>query len=333
MALQAFRRVQWLQDGARILAEAVDGSRPLLIHGMLAPAACEALLARVSQTGRDAAALALRPAAGTNLVSSQSTPRRQRAFACAELLGGARGVRRARTGEQRKGDAADGPRVGGRAVRLGAGDDFWGNVVGRPAQRPPLLRLVKSASRGRDAKVADLHGAVGAEQHVGELEIAVHDPAFVEVRHARANLPEHRLGRRLAEFALALQQLPQVAAAAVLEHEANVLAIVRLRVELGAGGAGGGANGLEVLVEPHDVRVPQRRVQRHLALQPCGEAGVREALLRDHFDCDAPPRRALQCAKNRSEAAATQEHADVEALHATPHSRRRRAARRTRLPT
>ncbi|KAJ1461981.1 hypothetical protein M885DRAFT_506016 [Pelagophyceae sp. CCMP2097] len=90
MALQAFRRVQWLQDGARILAEAVDGSRPLLIHGMLAPAACEALLARVSQTGRDAAALALRPAAGTNLVSSQSTPRRQRAFACAELLGGAR---------------------------------------------------------------------------------------------------------------------------------------------------------------------------------------------------------------------------------------------------
>ena len=96
------------------------------------------------------------------------------------------GVKRPPAGEQLVEEAADGKEIAA-AVDLRAPDLFGGHVVGstddvaRPRHR--------SRRQTGDAEVHDLHGAVGVEEDVGRLDVAMDDSRLVRAvqacEHAR----------------------------------------------------------------------------------------------------------------------------------------------------
>ena len=69
--------------------------------------------------------------------------------------------------------------------------------------------LLKGMEVARKAKVADLEVPVAREQQVGQLQVAAHDPARVQVVHGLQQLHEHRHSSlKLTCAAPAHSQLP-----------------------------------------------------------------------------------------------------------------------------
>eukprot|EP00964_Phaeocystis_antarctica_P003385 scaffold1817_cov63-Phaeocystis_antarctica.AAC.4 len=119
------------------------------------------------------------------------------------------------------------------------------------------------------AEVGQLDDAATVDEHVGALEVAVHDAPAVQVGHARRDAVarlERQAGRRRRA-----QRGAQVAARAVLEHEA-----VRRRLD----------HRTHVL---HHVWVAQLRERRHLGAELC-ELGDAVARHLDRHRRAAPPR-------------------------------------------
>jgi hypothetical protein len=85
--------------------------------------------------------------------------------------------------------------------------------------------LVLGAARveRREAEVGDLEEAVGVEEEVLGLEVAVADPLAVAVLDALEELPEVEAGRGLVEPALGDDLVEQLAARDELEDDEDLL--------------------------------------------------------------------------------------------------------------
>ena len=66
-------------------------------------------------------------------------------------------------------------------------DNFRGHPVRRSYHRVPLLVALHVRA---EAEVGDLDSAVGAQQDVVRLDVAMQDPASVQVVHALQDLKE-----------------------------------------------------------------------------------------------------------------------------------------------
>ena len=168
-------------------------------------------------------------------------------------------------------------------VAAGVGDPalhLLGGEVGDGAEDHPVrggARLRRH--RPGEAEVGDLDGAVGAEDDVLGLDVAVDEPGRVGGREGL----EHRLedverGAR-GERALGLDDLPEGLPGDVLhreEHLAGVLALVEDLDDVGVAQSGGGAC---LAPEAGDERLVVNEVrahdlERHLAVEPGVEGEV-----------------------------------------------------------
>jgi hypothetical protein len=92
----------------------------------------------------------------------------------------------------------------------------------RPRRRPGE----RDIRQLRDAEVEDLHHAVVGDEHVGRLDVAVHDPTRVRVRETACDL--HRDAHRLAERERPARDAPLQRLAVVERHREIQLSVIRL---------------------------------------------------------------------------------------------------------
>jgi hypothetical protein len=138
----------------------------------------------------------------------------------------------------------------------GAGD---GGVRGRPG----------------DAEVGHLHGAVGSDQQVGRLDVAVHDPGGV-----RGGQPGGDLTQQVQR---PLRRQPALAR----QHRRQRLAVHQLHDQVDQPvAAGGDGLSLAVVVQDGDVRVGQPGRQAGLGAEPGQEDRVAGELALEHLDRD-----------------------------------------------
>jgi hypothetical protein len=146
----------------------------------------------------------------------------------------------------------------------------------------------------REAEVGEV-GVLAAEQDVGGLDVAVHQPDGVRGVQRGADLRADRGDAVGRQQAVARQQPLEVDALDVAHHEVEVAVLL----------AGG--------VDRHHVRVVDRRGHPRLALEPLAEAGVARAVRGDQLDRDRPPQRQLRRAVHDAHAAAAGDRLDATA--------------------
>ena len=165
----------------------------------------------------------------------------------------------------------------------------------------------------RQPEIGDLGRAVGGEQDVGRLQIAVHDPAPVRHLHGLGQRGQQR-GRLAGRLRRARQGLGQAAPLEELHGEVRPPLVVAHVVDL------------------DDVRVPQARHRLRLALEPrpLVRSGVRAG--DQHLEGDeaveaagAGPCRRRPCPRGR---ATPPRHSPGSAASRRPHARERRYRRR-----
>ena len=158
--------------------------------------------------------------------------------------------------------------AGGVDVTLRAGVGTLvplGSHVGKAAGDGAGARQV-GAGGGGDAEVTEERlqlAAALAQQHVGGLDVAVHDPDGVGVAEPFDHLGQDAGGQRRWEAALALDHAVQVAALDQLGDEVEHLVV------------------LAVVVDPHDARRLEAGQDRGLVLE-AGPEVVVAGQVRDH---------------------------------------------------
>ena len=89
-------------------------------------------------------------------------------------------------------------------------------------ERRAAARRGGVAHRGREAEVGDQRRAVRSDEHVGGLEVAVHEPARVQGRESLGDAGEHRQQRAPRTPA----QRREVAGRELREHRERRVAVV-----------------------------------------------------------------------------------------------------------
>ena len=120
-----------------------------------------------------------------------------------------------------------------------------GELLGRRVHQGAGRNRLRTGAR-RDAEIGQLAVAVPVDEHVLRLVVAVHDPAPVRRRQPQQRALQHHQRRLRRSPALMSQDLANRDAVHQLHHD------------------GGARRGLDVLVQPDDVRVIQ--VGQHLRL-------------------------------------------------------------------
>ena len=190
-------------------------------------------------------------------------------------------------------DAAERVDVGARV------DLLAGELLGRHEVdgADPLARRGQprvGADDLREPEVGEV-GVLAAEQDVGRLDVAVHEPDGVRGVQRRADLVADRRDAVGREPPVARQQPLQVDALDVAHHEVEVPALLARRVH-----------------RDH-VRVVDRGGDARLALEALAEAGVAGAVGRDQLDRDRPAERELRGAVDDAHAAAAGDRLDAAA--------------------
>ena len=100
-----------------------------------------------------------------------------------------------------------------------------GGQVGGRAQHRPGPGQGGGGRRLDDAEIGHLHLPVRANQHVGRLDVAVHQPLGVGGGQGRGHLDGQLDGPAGRQPALAGQQLGQVLARHVLHHQIGLVGV------------------------------------------------------------------------------------------------------------
>jgi hypothetical protein len=138
-------------------------------------------------------------------------------------------------------------------------------------------------------------GVLPGEQHVGRLDVAVHEPDRMGGVERRAELQTDRCHALRGQPPVARQQALQVGALHVAHDEVEVAALFARRVH-----------------RDH-VRMVDRRGHARLALEALAEAGVARSLGRDQLDRDGAAERKLRRAVHDAHAAAAGDRLDAAA--------------------
>mmetsp|Transcript_44586 Transcript_44586/g.104155 ORF Transcript_44586/g.104155 Transcript_44586/m.104155 type:complete len:414 (+) Transcript_44586:116-1357(+) len=144
-------------------------------------------------------------------------------------------------------DAAHRPHVDGEAVAFGAEQELWRAVPQR--DHAAGVSALRWLNRARQAKIAQLDGAVRREQQVGKLEVAVEHRVGVQMCDGTEQLLQEALDLRRREGRRHRVEQARQVVLAELEDEEE-------RVELGAD---------YHVEEGDDVRVAEAAQQAHLA--------------------------------------------------------------------
>ena len=136
---------------------------------------------------------------------------------------------------------------------------------------------------------------LAAEQHVGRLDVAVHEAGGVRGVQRGADLDRDRSDAGGRQPALAREQRLQVGPVHVAHHEVEVARL------------------LAGLVDRDHVRVVDRRGHARLALEALAEAGVGGAVRDDQLDGHRPAERELRRAVHDAHAAAAGDRLDAAA--------------------
>jgi hypothetical protein len=137
----------------------------------------------------------------------------------------------------------------GLRPRLARVDPLLGGHVAYRAQRHAGLR-VRSVRDPRDAEVAQGHRAVRAHEHVARLHVPVHDPQAVGGPQRVQHLQEQQRGLVRRDRALELESIGQRAPLQILHHDVVTFLV------------------LTQIVDPHHVRMIERRQRPSLGAQP-----------------------------------------------------------------
>ena len=156
-------------------------------------------------------------------------------------------------------DAANGPDVDGGAVHLLADEKLGGTV---PAGDDVLGLEAKFAIFAGEAEVADFEVAVGIEEEVGGLEVAMEHMGGVDILEATKGLVDEVLDVVVGELLGRLDDLVEVSVHELV-HE----------VEVGKGGVGFGTHDVEEADEVLVAEVPQ---ELHLAKGATGVDSIGE---------------------------------------------------------
>ncbi len=184
-----------------------------------------------------------------------------------------------------------------------------GHVARSPEPRTAQRQGLPFVEVPRQPEIGDLGRAIGREQDVGRLQVAVHDPAPVCHLHGLGQLGQQR--RRLASrLGCARDGLSQVAPFQEL-HREKWAALM-----------------LAHIVDLHDVRVAQLRHHLRFALEPRPfvRSGVRAGL--QHLQSDHAVQAQVQRLVNDAHSAAPQHRLDLVAANlGKPTVQRRRGPR------
>ncbi len=192
--------------------------------------------------------------------------RRRAGLLQAREVGQRRGLVRQPAGHQLEADDAERVEVGGRAG--GLAPRLLGRQVGRGAEHRADLRDVRLLGGLGDAEVGELDHAVGVDEQVAGLDVAVHDAVAMRVVEPAAGLGEHvHGGARRHRPAVAQQLGARVPVDELHDDELARRVAVRAEVE-----------------DLHDVRVHEPRGGERLALEARHEARVLGQVLGEQLD-------------------------------------------------
>lgn len=129
--------------------------------------------------------------------------------------------------EQRVEQTPERPDICLEAIGL-ATDDFGGDVVGSATEGLPLLVLIVQLDG--QSEICDFLGfesnaynvSIIPEEHVAQLEVAVHDTQRVEVAHALHDFFKILDGFALVEASARFDVVVELAVAAQLEHDVDL---------------------------------------------------------------------------------------------------------------
>jgi hypothetical protein len=201
-------------------------------------------------------------------------------------------------GEQVVEEGAQRVHVGGGADLADLPHRLLGRHVRRGAQHlPGHAQVLVGAAHLRQPEIGQARLALGGQQHVEGLDVAVDYPAAVGVGDGACQFHQEfgRLGRR--ERPAAPDSLGQGAAGEVLHGQVGVAA------------------GLAEREHPHDVRVLQRRDRLRLDQESRAQRRVGEGSGDEHLQRHGPVEADLRRLVDDAHAAAAQFALDLEARH------------------